>query len=76
MQANLISIFTTILNVITGVAGTYAAVKLAIYAIGYMQKNPQKIQEAKDGMLNVVIGLIICIGAQAIVQWLKGNLHF
>lgn len=76
MPSGVVNVLTACLNFVTTISGTYAALKLAIYAIGYMQKNPQKIQEAKEGMLNVAIGLCICLSSLTIEQWLKGNLKF
>ncbi|MCO7126154.1 pilin [Sporolactobacillus shoreicorticis] len=76
MPSGVINVITACLNFVTTISGSYAALKLAIYAIGYMQKNPQKIQEAKDGMINVAIGLAICLSSLTISQWLQGNLKF
>ncbi|WP_203664162.1 hypothetical protein [Lacticaseibacillus sp. 53-4] len=53
------------------IAGSYAVVKLGLYGIAYMTKNRQKVEEAKDGLTNVAIGLFIAISAGAIVAWLK-----
>ncbi|MFK5279198.1 hypothetical protein ACI3PL_06400 [Lacticaseibacillus paracasei] len=37
-----------------------------------MTKDHQKIREARDGMTNVAIGLIVVIFASAAVAWLQG----
>ncbi|MDD9150443.1 MULTISPECIES: hypothetical protein [unclassified Sporolactobacillus] len=76
MPSGVVNIIIACLNFVTTISGAYAALKLSIYGIAYMQKNPQKIQEAKDGMVNVAIGLAVCISSLSISQWLQGNLKF
>jgi hypothetical protein len=76
LQANIVNVLTVILHLIQACAGGYAGVKLAIYAIGYMTKNQQRIEEAKGGMKNVVIGLVIVGGIQVIISWLQSSLKF
>jgi hypothetical protein len=39
--------------------------------MAHMEKNPQKVEQARDGLKNVAIGLLITIAAAAIVSWLK-----
>ncbi|BAK95372.1 hypothetical protein [Tetragenococcus halophilus] len=60
-----------ILRAVQGVAGVYAAVMLAVMGYHYMTKNRQKLDEAQDGIKNVVIGFMIVVGAEAIIQWLQ-----
>lgn len=69
------ALFISALRLVQGVAGSFAAFKLSIYAIGYMKKNPQKIEEAKDGMKNVAIGLAIVILAETIINVLKSAIQ-
>lgn len=57
---------------IQGVAGGYAAVMLALMGFHFMTKNRQKIEEAQDGVKYIVLGIFIAIGAQLIVNWIKG----
>lgn len=54
--------------------GAYAALKLSLYGIAYMRKNQQKVEEAKDGMKNVVIGLCVVILAEVGVQIVKNTI--
>jgi predicted tellurium resistance membrane protein TerC len=61
-----------VLRAIQGGAGAYAAVMLALMGFHFMTKNRQKIEEAKDGVKYIVIGIIVVIGAQLIVNWVKG----
>ncbi|GFK22503.1 hypothetical protein [Tetragenococcus halophilus] len=60
-----------ILRAVQGVAGVYAAVMLAVMGYHYMTKNRQKLDEAQDGIKNVVIDFMIVVGAEAIIQWLQ-----
>ena len=59
------------LEFIQAIAGSYAAVMLALMGYHFMTKNRQKLDEAQDGVKNIVIGIFIVIGAQMIVTWLK-----
>lgn len=60
-----------ILRGIQAVAGSYAAVMMAIMGYHFMTKNRQKLDEAQDGVKNIIIGIFIVVGAQMIVTWLK-----
>lgn len=60
-----------ILRGIQAIAGSYAAVMLAIMGYHFMTKNRQKLDEAQDGVKNIVIGIFIVVGAQMIVNWIK-----
>ena len=60
------------LGFIIAIAGGYAAVKFGLMGIAHMTKDQQKIREARDGMTNVAIGLIVVIFASAAVAWLQG----
>lgn len=61
-----------LLRAIQTIAGGYAAVMLAMMGYHFMTKNRQKIDEAQDGVKNIVIGIFIVVGAQMIVAWIKG----
>ncbi|OJG41158.1 hypothetical protein RV02_GL001245 [Enterococcus gilvus] len=37
----------------------------------YMTKNRQKLEEAQDGIKNIIVGLLICGGAEMIIQFFK-----
>ena len=60
-----------ILRGIQAIAGSYAAVMLAIMGYHFMTKNRQKLDEAQDGVKNIIIGIFIVVGSQMIVTWLK-----
>lgn len=66
------------MNSLSGAAtlfsGGYATLKFIMMGIGHMEKNPQKVEAARDGMKNIVIGFGVCLGAYAITSWLKGIL--
>ncbi|QII26991.1 hypothetical protein G3M80_21065 [Bacillus altitudinis] len=76
MVESIVGVLVFLLRAIQVVAGAYAAFKLGLYGVGYMTKNQRKIDEAKDGMKNVVVGLVIVAGAQVAVSWLQGNIGF
>lgn len=73
---SIVTIFVLGLRAVQAVAGSYAAFKTGVYGIGYMKKNQNKIEEAKDGIKNVGIGLGVVMGCQAGIQWLQNTLHF
>ena len=72
MQGKVIALLSAILGFIIAIAGGYAAVKFVLMGIAHMTKDQQKIREARDGMTNVAIGLIVVIFASAAVAWLQG----
>ena len=72
MQGKVIALLSAILGFIIASAGGYAAVKFGLMGIAHMTKDQQKIREARDGMTNVAIGLIVVIFASAAVAWLQG----
>ena len=72
MQGKVIALLSAILAFIIAIAGGYAAVKFGLMGIAHMTKDQQKIREAREGMTNVAIGLIVVIFASAAVAWLQG----
>lgn len=72
MQGKVIALLSAILGFIIAIAGGYAAAKFGLMGIAHMTKDQQKIREARDGMTNVAIGLIVVIFASAAVAWLQG----
>ncbi|MEK4692423.1 hypothetical protein [Bacillus sp. FSL W8-1202] len=76
MVDNIVSMITFIIRAVQVIAGAYAAYKLSLYAIGYMSKNQHKIEEAKGGMKNVVVGLFVVGGCEAIVKWIQQGSGF
>ncbi|MFS0882737.1 hypothetical protein [Metabacillus niabensis] len=76
MPENIVTIMTYVITAVQTVAAGYAALKLSIYGVAFMKKNMQKVEEAKDGMKNVAIGLVIVLGCQAAVTFLKNGIGF
>lgn len=73
---NLIGNITNILNVVIGVLGIVAVIVIILGGIQYMTSagEPGKVKKAKDTILYGIIGLIICVLAFAIVNFVIGNL--
>ena len=66
---------TNIINWIVGVAGLVAVVVVIIGGVTYMTSNgdPGKVKKGKDTILYGIIGLIICVLAFAIVNFVIAN---
>ncbi len=66
----------SIINGVIGVLGLFAVVIVIIGGIQYMTSagDPGKVKKAKDTILYGIIGLIICILAFAIVNFVIANL--
>ena len=69
----------TIINIINGVIGVLGVVCVVVIIIGginYMTSSGDagKVKKAKDTILYGVIGLIICVLAFAIVNFVIGNI--
>ncbi|EAE5923278.1 hypothetical protein CRD70_14045 [Listeria monocytogenes] len=71
-MAKLSALFISLIRIVQGLAGAYAALKLSLYGIAYMRKNQQKVEEAKEGIMNVFIGLAIVILCEVITGIVKG----
>ena len=73
------SLQSTIINIINGVVGVLALVAVIVIIIGginYMISagDAGKVKKAKDTILYGVIGLIICVLAFAIVNFVIANI--
>lgn len=66
----------TILNAVIGVLGIIAVIVIIIGGVKYMTSSGDsgKVKTAKDTILYGVIGLVICVLAFAIVNFVIGNL--
>lgn len=53
------------------ISGAWATIKLIMMGFAHMNKNPQKVEAARDGITNIVIGFFICLSATVIISWLK-----
>lgn len=69
------NIIITALNAVIGVAGLVAVIFVIVGGFNYMTSSgdPGKIKKAKDTILYAVIGLIICVLAFAIVNFVIKN---
>lgn len=65
-----------IINVIIGVLGLVAVIVIIIGGINYMTSSGEaaKVKKAKDTILYGVIGLVICVLAFAIVNFVIANI--
>ena len=67
---------TTIINAVIGILGLVCVVVMIIGGINYMTSSGDagKVKKAKDTILYGLIGLIVCVLAFAIVNWVIGGL--
>lgn len=63
--------FPEILQVVFGIAGAIAVIVIMLAAFRYItsQGNPQETAQAKNTIVYAVVGLLICIGAFAIINF-------
>ena len=73
---NLVGSITNILNYIIGVLGIIAVIVIIVGGVQYMTSSGDagKVKKAKDTILYGVIGLVICVLAFAIVNFVIGAL--
>lgn len=60
-----------IMRFVQGIAGGYAALMLSSMGIFMMTKNRQKLEEAQEGTKWIIVGLLVCLGAEMIIQFFK-----
>lgn len=72
LQNNVINI----INAVIAALGIIAVVVIIIGGVGYMTSSGDagKVKKAKDTILYGIIGLVICVLAFAIVNWVIGGL--
>ena len=72
---NLKAAVTGIINGIVGVLGLVAVIVIIIGGVNYMTSSGDagKVKKAKDTILYGVIGLVVCVLAFAIVNFIIGN---
>lgn len=75
-MSQIVNIITYMVRAVQTIGVSWAIFKLCVYGTAYMKKNIQKVEEAKDGMKNVVCGLVVLLGCEAIVQFLKAGMNF
>ena len=73
---NLIGNVTTILNAVIGALGIVAVIVIILGGVQYMTStgDAAKVKKAKDTILYGIIGLVICVLAFAIVNFVIANL--
>lgn len=67
----LISKIDVILRLVQGVSGAYGGLMLSMMGFYYMTKNRQKLEEAQDGIKNIIIGFLICGGSTVIIEFFR-----
>ena len=74
--AELETTIINIVNVIIGILGIVAVIVIIIGGINYMTSSGEavKVKKAKDTILYGVIGLVICVLAFAIVNFVIANI--
>ena len=72
----LTSDITTILNAVIGVLGLACVIVMIIGGVNYMTSagSSDKVKKAKDTILYGLIGLVICVLAFAIVNFIIGSI--
>ena len=75
-EGSLIADVRTILSAIIGVLSFVCVVVMIIGGVNYMTSSGDagKVKKAKDTILYGLIGLIVCVLAFAIVQFVIGNI--
>ncbi len=67
---------TSIINAVIGVLGLVCVVIMIIGGINYMTSSGDagKVKKAKDTILYGLIGLVVCVLAFALVNWVIGSI--
>ena len=75
-DGNLVEIITGIINAIIAVLGIVAVVVIILGGVNYMTSSGDaaKVKKAKDTILYGVIGLVVCVLAFAIVNFVIVNI--
>lgn len=70
------STITTISGIVFGVAGAFALLVITISGLRYITAagNPEKVSKAKNGIIYSLIGLVVCISAEAIIAFVVNRL--
>ena len=55
---------------ISGLVGSWATLQLLQAAWNMMRKNQRKVEEAKEHIEHIVIGIVVAVAGAAIVNWL------
>ena len=70
-QNDLVSNITAVINAVIGILGLVCVVVMIIGGINYMTSagDAAKVKKGKDTILYGLIGLIVCVLAFALVNW-------
>ncbi|MBR5647914.1 hypothetical protein IKW73_03225 [Candidatus Saccharibacteria bacterium] len=65
----------SVINVVIGILGLVCVIVMIIGGINYMTSagDAAKVKKGKDTILYGLIGLVICVLAYALVNWVIGN---
>jgi ABC-type nickel/cobalt efflux system permease component RcnA len=64
------TIFVYLIGGISTLTGGWATLQLLQAAWNMMRKNQRKVEEAKEHIEHIVIGIVIAVAGAAIVNWL------
>ena len=75
-QGNLVENITGIINAVVAALGIVCVVVMIIGGVNYMTSSGDagKVKKAKDTILYGLIGLVVCVLAFAIVNFVIGNI--
>lgn len=64
------TVLTFLIGGASGLIGSWATLQLLLAAWNMMRKNQRKVDEAKEHMEHIVLGICIAVAGAAIVSWL------
>ena len=70
------NVVTTILNIVFGIFGAVALLFIVIGGFRYVisSGDPKNTAKAKNTIIYAVVGLVVALGAEAIVNFIVGNI--
>lgn len=64
------TVLTFLIGGASGLIGSWATLQLLLAAWNMMRKNQRKVEEAKEHMEHIVLGICVSVAGAAIVTWL------
>ena len=64
------TVLTFLIGGASGLIGSWATLQLLLAAWNMMRKNQRKVEEAKEHIEHIVLGICIAVAGAAIVSWL------
>ncbi|MGM0211567.1 hypothetical protein [Enterococcus sp. AZ112] len=64
------TVLTFLIGGASGLIGSWSTLQLLLAAWNMMRKNQRKVEEAKEHMEHIVLGICIAVAGAAIVTWL------